>query len=112
MRNMLPTLLLLCAAAQACSEGQKTGACGESFCLPAGAQLLSKETPVEDFNLYRVEAEGKRFLIYEGNHPKRAEGSIVIPIKKDWPNFLEVSGPCTGPGDCAVKTFAAELVPR
>ena len=73
---------------------------------------MSRETPAEDFNIYRVEASGSRFLIYEGNYPKRSAGSIIIPMKKDWPNYVEVSGACERPSDCAVKTFAAEIVPR
>ena len=65
---------------------------------------------MEDFNLYRVEAEGDSFLIYEGNAPQRSEGSILLTVGKDWPNFLEVTGPCASKENCAVKEFAAKLI--
>ena len=86
-------------------------ACGESFCLPKGAKLISRESPVEDFNLYRVEADGDRFLIYEGNAPQRSKGSVVLTMGKDWPQYLEVSGPCSVL-NCPLKPFAAKLTRR
>lgn len=67
---------------------------------------------MKDFKLYRVEAQGERFLIYEGNHPQRREGSVVVTVGKEWPAFLEVSGACKGNDDCAVRSFAKALVLR
>ncbi len=67
---------------------------------------------MEDFNLYRVEAMGERFVVYEGNAPQRAKGSIVIPMEKGWPNYLEVNGPCASLENCAVQSFAAKIVRR
>jgi hypothetical protein len=95
-----------------CSPAAEPTICGESFCLPDGAKLISRETPVEDFNLYRVEANGDRFLIYEGNHPQRRKGSIVLTVGEDWPAFLEVSGRCSSEHDCPVRSFAKAIVLR
>jgi hypothetical protein len=106
------SIALLLASLDACSGAAQPSVCGESFCLPEGAKLISRETPVEDFNLYRVQDAGKRFLIYEGNHPQRGKGSIVLTVGKQWPYYLEVSGPCASQQDCAVRTFAAKLTIR
>jgi hypothetical protein len=103
---------MLLATLAACSGAPRSAVCGESFCLPEGAKLLSRETPIEDFNLYRVEEGGNRFVIYEGNHPQRGQGSVVLTIGKRWPNYLEVSGPCAREQDCALRSFAARLVMR
>lgn len=107
-----PTIAILLGTLAACSGGPQPGICGESFCLPSGAMLVGRETPVEDFNLYRVEEGGNRFVIYEGNHPERRQGSVVLTVGKEWPNYLEVSGPCASKQDCAVRSFAARLVIR
>jgi hypothetical protein len=96
----------------ACSQSAEPSVCGESFCLPKGAKLISREAPVEDFNLYRVEAQGDRFLIYEGNAPQRSEGSVVLNLGSNWPNFLEVSGPCASKDNCAVQAFASKITVR
>ncbi|PWG03749.1 hypothetical protein DF286_00010 [Sphingosinicella humi] len=64
---------------------------------------------MEDFNLYRVEVNGQRFVVYEGNAPQRRDGSIVIPWTEEWPTYLEVSGPCTSSSNCEAKSFAAEI---
>jgi len=103
------TVLSFVCLLAGCTRSAEPSVCGESFCLPNGAKLIGRETPVEDFNLYRVEAQGDRFLIYEGNAPQRSEGSVVLTVGKDWPNFLEVSGPCVSKEDCAVKSFAAKI---
>jgi hypothetical protein len=95
-----------------CSRPDQPPLCGESFCLPRGAKLISRQSPVHDFNLYRVEWNGDRFLIYEGNHPQRSKGSVVLEMRKDWPNYLQVSGACATPDHCAVKSFATELTRR
>jgi len=108
-RLSLPLLYFLLAG---CSGVAERSVCGESFCLPKGAKLISRESPVEDFILYRVEDNGERFLIYEGNAPQRAPGSVVLTVGKDWPNFVEVNGPCASNDNCAVKVFAAKIVVR
>lgn len=104
--------LLLIVGLMACTETSAAKVCGESFCFPDETKLLSRETPVEDFNLYRVEARGERFVVYEGNAPQRRQGSIVIPWNESWPNYLEVTGPCAEPSNCAAKSFAAEITRR
>lgn len=104
--------MLLLAGLLSCSEQSSPKVCGESFCFPRGAKLLSREAPLEDFNLYRVEAKGQRFVVYEGNAPQREDGSILIPWAKGWPSYLEVSGPCASPSNCAAKSFAAEITRR
>lgn len=109
--SLRPTIAILFGTLAACS-GAHSRVCGESFCLPNGAKLVERETPVEDFNLYRVEEGGNRFVIYEGNYPQRGQGSVVLTIGKRWPNYLEVSGPCASKQDCAVESFAAKLVIR
>jgi hypothetical protein len=86
--------------------------CGESFCLPKEAKLVSRESPVEDFKIYQVDAAGSRFVIYEGNYPQRSSGSVVLTVSKDWPNYLEISGPCLSKENCAVKVFASKIVLR
>jgi hypothetical protein len=107
LARSLPFLLI--AGLLACSEDPSSSVCGESFCFPKGTKLLSRQTPVEDFNLYRVEAKGQRFVVYEGNAPQRRKGSIVIPWAEGWPTYLEVNGPCASPSNCAAKSFAAEI---
>ena len=104
---IMPFLLLA-----ACSPSAEPSVCGNSFCLPKGAKIISRESPVEDFNLYRVDFEGDQFLIYEGNAPQRSEGSVVLTIGKDWPAFVEVNGPCTSDDNCAVKKFASKVILR
>lgn len=104
--------LLLIAALVACSEQAPPKVCGDSFCFPQGTKLLSRETPVEDFNLYRIEVQGERFVVYEGNAPQRRPGSIVIPWSEAWPTYLEVTGPCAFPARCAAKRVAAEITRR
>jgi hypothetical protein len=109
--NSLPaavlTLLII-----GCSPAVQPPVCGESFCLPEGGKLIGRENRTEDFNLYRVEANGNRFSIYEGNHPQRRDGSIVLTIGKEWPAFLEVSGPCRSNDDCASRSFVEKIVLR
>lgn len=112
MKGSRPTIALLLASLTGCSGAARSTVCGESFCLPDGAKLVSRETPVEDFNLYRVEEGGNRFFIYEGNHPQRGQGSVVLTTGKQWPNYLEVSGPCASKEDCAARSFAAKLAIR
>ena len=105
--RLLPSLLLF--GLVGCSEASSPKVCGESFCFPEGTKLLSQEAPVEDFNLYRVEANGQAFVVYEGNAPQRHQGSFVLPWRKGWPNYLEISGPCASPSNCAAMSFAAEI---
>ena len=80
--------------------------------MPKEAKLISRETTLEDFNLYRVEDSGNHFVIYEGNHPQRGERSVVLTVGKDWPNYLEISGPCASMENCAVRSLAAKIVVR
>lgn len=103
--------LLLIASLLGCDDRSKTVECGESFCLPGSARLMSRETPVEDFNLYHVEADGQEFVLYEGDYPQESEGSIVIPWGAKWPKYLEVSGRCASTTNC-VKQFAAQITHR
>jgi len=133
MRAIIASLLTVFLVA--CAGERPTGPCGESFCLPADGRLLSKQTPVEDFNLYQVAWRGSRFAIYEGNHPqglndargtvfelpaRRAgtlrvsgdHGSLILDTQKDWPAYLDVMGPCESTEDCPVKSLASELTLR
>jgi hypothetical protein len=110
LTRLVPSLLF--AGLVACSGPSTPKVCGESFCFPDGTKLLSREAPVEDFNLYRVEAFGERFVVYEGNAPQRAKGSVIIPIDQGWPNYVEVNGPCASPQNCAVQSFAAKISRR
>ena len=119
----------------ACAGERSTGPCGESFCLPPEARLVSKETPVEDFNLYKVAWRGGRFGIYEGNHPRGQDdasgsvvrlpggragtlrvsggrGSIIFDTQNEWPAYLDVRGPCQSTEDCLVKSLALEITLR
>jgi len=117
-----------------CSSQEARGTCGESFCLPASAKLIGKQTPVEDFNLYQAEWDHARFGIYEGDAPQRGEArrialrlpmdraaamsvtdgqaSIIIKVGKAWPEYLDVMGPCPSDGNCPAKLFAAQLSRR
>ena len=101
--------------------------CGESFCLTEKPTAVSKATPVEDFNLYTVDFAGRRFLIYEGNHPNsdgdhdfgltgpdsvpagfvegRLFGSqrgyqiVLRTTNRKWPTYLAVSAVTKNPND-------------
>ena len=108
--RLLPWVLL--TGLVGCAEISSSEVCGESFCFPSGTKLLSREAPVEDFNLYRVERRGEQFVIYEGNAPQRRNGSIVIEWAEGWPDYLEITGPCVSPSNCAVTAFAAEITRR
>jgi hypothetical protein len=128
----MTVLLLVMLLLVACAEERSTGPCGESFCLPSDAQLLSKQTPVEDFNLYQVAWRGAQFGIYEGNQPQgrddgsRAKislpggraatlrvsddgGSIIVDMQKAWPAYLDVMGPCQSTEECPLRSFAGKL---
>ncbi len=105
---LLVSLVMMAGPAQAA----QSPVCGESFCLPKGARLVSRESPVRDFVIYRVEANGQRFVVYEGNHPQRRPGSIILTVGKIWPNYLEVSGPCASKENCALRSFTAQIALR
>lgn len=127
LATTLLTLVLI-----ACAAEQPTGPCGKGFCLPHDAQLLDKQTPVEDFNLYQVSWRGAQFAIYEGNQPKglndpggsvfelpvrRAgtlwvngeRGSVIFDTQSKWPAYVNVIGPCQSPENCLVKSLALEM---
>lgn len=73
---------MFAAALMSCSQQTDSGACGESY-LPPAARILSKRAPVHDFNLYEVEWNGGRFVIYEGNAPDDGEGAetpLLLPV--------------------------------
>lgn len=131
VRPLCSALILMLAGCSAATAG---GDCGDSFCLPPGAALLAKRTPVEDFNLYRVQWRGGRFLIYEGNAPDEGEGvGATLPVRHDpraklrrsggrgsvalrmhpqWPNYLQVNGPCGEEDPCAVVRLARSITRR
>lgn len=103
--------LLLTAPLLICSE-LPPKVCGESFCFPQGTKLFSRKSPVEDFVLYRVEFQGERFVVYEGNAPQRRSGSFVIRWSENWPSYFEVAGPCASHAKCSAKRLAAEITQR
>ena len=127
----VPFLLLVPLLCTACAAHRSAGPCGESFCLPPEARLLTKRTPVEDFNLYHVEWNGAGFLIYEGNAPTEGQGevrtlplpldakaslrrngergSVVMRLRPRWPNFLQIEGPCAPAGECLAATLARDI---
>ena len=130
-RLLFPLVLTL----SACSAEQPTGECGVSFCIPADAKIISRVTPVDDFNHYKIKWRDSNFSIYEGNHPRprlqqRGEklkldidpeadlriherrGSILVRLDRAWPSYLDVSGFCGTRQRCAVADFAAELTLR
>jgi len=123
---------VLTALVTACAGANHAGPCVEGFCLPPDAQLLSKRTPVEDFNLYQVAWHGARFTIYEGNYPRGLDdgggtaielpdrragtlrvvggrGSVVFDTLSKWPAYVHVMGPCQSTKNCQVKSLALEL---
>jgi hypothetical protein len=127
------SLLGLCSA---CACGGRTvpvvEACGESFCIRGIARNgLIKTTPVEDFNLYRVETNGRLFVIYEGNAPRsdeavvghvRANGSDWDLLRGDdhvgarsrrarlqWPQYLVVTTSCATAGQCPIEGFIRSI---
>ncbi|WP_156457635.1 hypothetical protein [Altererythrobacter sp. Root672] len=126
--------LLFATTLMSCSPETDGGACGESFCLPSDARLLSKRTPVHDFNLYDVEWNGVRFVIYEGNAPDEGEGaesilslpldpeaklrrdnergSVVARMRPDWPNYLQINGPCAAGDQCEAAALAKGIIRR
>jgi hypothetical protein len=126
---------LMIVALLGCAGDKASGECGESFCLPPDSSLSGRETPAEDFTLYRVERKGQSFLIYEGNHPERGDvartdarlpidpiaslamqhgrGSVVVRMRqREWPNFLEISGPCQSTDACPVLDLARAISRR
>ncbi len=128
LKRVLPMMVFLVAAASAGTNET----CGEKFCLPAEAKLQSKQTPVHDFNLYRVEWRGDHFTIYEGNHPddgaeasktplslpldrsatlrlREGRGSVLLKIGEEWPAYLDVMGPCASKTVCSAAVFAGKL---
>lgn len=56
--------------------------CGESFCLTDKPAEVSKHRGV-DFDVYTVVYKGKRFGIYEGNHPNTIHDKDFGPIGPD-----------------------------
>ena len=126
--------LIAAAALAGCSKERPY--CGEAFCLTEKPTSISKTTPVEDFNLYRVEMAGKHFLIYEGNHPNTQGDQPVGPVaahklpkgfsqgqlfggdrgyqvllrtgKTDWPTYIAVSLVTKNPQDLEVLTAKLE----
>ena len=65
--------------------------CGEAFCLTEPPTKVSKQTPVEDFNVYRIEYGSKRLHIYEGNHPDTSELKPGAELTSELlpPGFIE-----------------------
>lgn len=108
----MPFFLSLAACAQT-DSGPIDRDCGESFCLGKEARIVSKSSPVEDFNLYSIDFRSYKLSIYEGNNPSSlkaqgraiqihgksahviSEGSkAIIRITWDsgpWPRFLEIT---------------------
>lgn len=92
--------------------------CGETFCFRAGASIVEKESPVEDYNLYKVNFRGQSFQIYEGNSPSPAvlngrmieksgrkistgmvNNKLVVRVSwiaRSWPQFLQFSSHSLG----------------
>jgi hypothetical protein len=127
------SLLGLCSAC-ACSGSTVpvVEACGESFCIQGIAQnRLIKTTPVEDFNLYRVQTNGRLFVIYEGNAPQsdeavvghvRANGSAWDLLRANdhigarsyrerlqWPQYLVVTTSCAAASQCPIEGFIRSI---
>ena len=132
---VLRTMPLIFIALLASSDAKAARKCGESFCLPKDASITDRQTPVEDFNLYRVERQGQQFRIYEGNHPdlgaaartplrlpldpkanlavRGGRGSVLLRIRKNgWPSFIEISGPCASERQCPVVDLARTVSRR
>lgn len=128
-------LLFVAIATAGCSpvRPQAEEACGESFCIQGiAAGELSKRSPVEDFNLYRV-ASRSDFVIYEGNAPQEGGqtfdrvviGDTTWAISRDgeaiearlfrpnlqWPQYLVVTRPCQPIQRCEIDAFLATIRP-
>jgi hypothetical protein len=85
-------LFPVCSALIACQvpAAAAPAYCGESFCINTTQTIsVSKTTPVEDFNLYKIEFNKRTYQIYEGNYPQppgqlvrriRSEGSETVDL--------------------------------
>ena len=59
--------------------------CGETFCLRSVApEQVTKTTPVEDFNIYKISHQEREYSIYEGDNPQ-PPGRFVRSIKSSYP---------------------------
>jgi len=122
--------VLAISSASACSAASDpvVEACGESFCIRGVAQdRLTKTSPVEDFNLYRVQTDNRLFVIYEGNAPQtddRVVGRVRIQDaawellratdhvgartyreRLQWPQYLVVTTRCPANEQCPTEGF-------
>ena len=125
LKQCVPAVLAVSALAGCSSPSNHY--CGEAFCLTENPTKVSKTSPVEDFNLYRVELAGKQFLVYEGNRPNTQGDRPFGPIdadqlpkgfasgqlfggdrgyqillrtrRSDWPNYVAVSLATKDPRD-------------
>lgn len=128
-------LLGIIAASQvSCTGASGPGeqACGESFCVIGTRQGdLAKASPVEDFNLYRLQAGRATFDIYEGNAPPTS-GATIERIRVDsaewelrregnrltarifrqhlrWPQYLVVTMHCEDVSTCSLRDFLRDI---
>jgi hypothetical protein len=103
--------------------------CGEKFCAPSTASLVTEHELVdfsrfEEFNSFQMEWRGSRFEIYEGNFPDLNHGEVEqvsIPVDANAefsldgqngrilarlgdgrPRFLGISVPCGSRSECPV----------
>jgi hypothetical protein len=128
--------LLICylafASTSGCSADNRpvTQACGETFCIHGVSQAsLAKTTPVEDFNLYRIRAQDRLFVIYEGNNPQSNEVTVghLRANEMDWdmlrgtnhvgartsrgsfPQYLVVTTACSPNQECPIEDFIRDI---
>ena len=133
-RSAIAIGLLLFASSCSSPSAPAVEACGESFCV--GGLMpgdLSKRTPIEDFNLYRFERNGTRFLIYEGNAP-RESGGVVERVRAGrfewellrdaetagarlfrehlrWPQYLVITAECPSGERCGLDELVGDVRP-
>lgn len=125
-------LILFASLLSGCAR-ESVGPCGEGFCLPNDAAVISRQAPA-DFNLYEVAWHGQKFRIYEGNYPDvgpvqrtkvslpldsaarlaalKGEGSVILGLGGDFPLFLDVMGPCSSTNSCSAVELAKSITMR
>lgn len=59
--------------------------CGDTFCLNSiSADRVTKTTPVDDFNIYKIHYNGREYFIYEGDNPQ-PPGRYLRSIRSSYP---------------------------
>jgi hypothetical protein len=90
---------------------------------------LTKTTPVEDFNLYRIRSGNRLFVIYEGSNPRSGEATVghfrangldwdllratdhvgARTHRGPWPDYVVVTTACPAAEQCPIEEFIGNI---